>query len=195
MNKGKIQERRRFLLSNLLKGLFYLILLLGLFVLLRQFSTEDQRYAWFGPIYDNVVLVLSLFVLSEILFGIIPPEIFMLWSLETGMIGPYFPSIGILSLISYGAGYLNFSLGRWIRDKNWINRTRFPRLKKYSLLFEKFGGYLVVVASLTPLPFSAISLLSGVGGLVPKNYLLLSLFRILRYFLYAFVLTGIENLE
>lgn len=194
MNRKEIKERRQFLLNNLLKGLFYLVLLVGVFLLLRQFSTEDQRYAWFGPIYDNAVLVISLFILSEILFGIIPPEVFMLWSLETGMIGPYFFSIGILSLISYGAGFLNFNIGRWIRDKNWINRARFPRLKKYMRLFEKFGGYLVVVASLTPLPFSAISLLSGMGGLLPRNYLLLSLFRILRYFLYALILSGIDNL-
>ncbi|WP_162416616.1 YqaA family protein [Cyclobacterium roseum] len=194
MNRKEIKERRQFLLNNLLKGLSYLVLLVGVFLLLRQFSTEDQRYAWFGPIYDNAVLVISLFILSEILFGIIPPEVFMLWSLETGMIGPYFFSIGILSLISYGAGFLNFNIGRWIRDKNWINRARFPRLKKYMRLFEKFGGYLVVVASLTPLPFSAISLLSGMGGLLPRNYLLLSLFRILRYFLYALILSGIDNL-
>ncbi len=194
MNRKEIKERRQFLLNNLLKGLFYLVLLVGVFLLLRQFSTEDQRYAWFGPIYDNAVLIISLFVLSEILFGIIPPEVFMLWSLETGMIGPYFFSIGILSLISYGAGFLNFTIGRWIRDKNWINRTRFPRLKKYMRLFEKFGGYLVVVASLTPLPFSAISLLSGIGGLLPRKYLLLSLFRILRYFLYALILSGIDTL-
>lgn len=194
MDREKIKERRQFLISNLLKGLFYLVLLVGLFLLLRHFSTEDQRYAWFGTIYDNVVLVVGLFVLSEILFGIIPPEVFMLWSLETGMIGPYFFSIGILAMISYGAGFLNFSLGRWVRDKNWINRARFPRIKKYMGLFEKFGGYLVVVASMTPLPFSAISLLSGMGGLVPRKYLLLSLFRILRYFLYALVLFGVENL-
>lgn len=194
MNRKEIKERRQFLLNNLLKGLFYLVLLVGVFLLLRQFSTEDQRYAWFGPIYDNAILVISLFVLSEILFGIIPPEVFMLWSLETGMIGPYFFSIGILSLISYGAGFLNFNVGRWVRDKNWINRSRFPRLKKYMRLFEKFGGYLVVVASLTPLPFSAISLLSGMGGLLPRKYLLLSLFRILRYFLYALILSGIDTL-
>ncbi|WP_162342391.1 VTT domain-containing protein [Cyclobacterium salsum] len=194
MNRKEIKERRQFLLNNLLKGLFYLVLLVGVFLLLRQFSTEDQRYAWFGSIYDNAVLVISLFVLSEIFFGIIPPEVFMLWSLETGMIGPYFFSIAILSLISYGAGFLNFNIGRWIRDKNWINRARFPRLKKYMRLFEKFGGYLVVVASLTPLPFSAISLLSGIGGLLPRKYLLLSLFRILRYFLYALILSGIDTL-
>ncbi|WP_154856046.1 YqaA family protein [Cyclobacterium xiamenense] len=194
MATRKTRERAKFLLLNLLKSFFYLALLVGLFLLFRHFSTEEQRYAWFGSIYDNTVLVMGMFVLSEILFGIIPPEVFMLWSLETASIGPYFLSIGILSVISYGAGFLNFTLGRWVRDKDWISRTRFPRLRRYMRLFEKYGGYLVVVASITPLPFSAISLLSGVGGLHPRTYLLLSLFRILRYFVYASILTGIAGL-
>ncbi|WP_375584637.1 VTT domain-containing protein [Cyclobacterium xiamenense] len=194
MSSKKTRERARFLLVNLLKSFFYLALLVGLFMVFRHFSTEEQRYAWFGSVYDNPALVLGIFVGSEILFGIIPPEVFMLWSLETGSIGPYFISIAVLALISYGAGFLNFRLGDWIRDKDWVSPARFPQLKKYVHLFEKYGGYLVVVASITPLPFSAISLLAGVGGLNTRTYLLLSLFRILRYFAYAFILTGIDGL-
>jgi len=187
-------DKNKFLISNLLKGFFYLAILLGLFLLLRQFSSEEQRYAWFGSIYDDAVLVMGIFVLSEILFGIIPPEIFMLWSLETSLIGSYLPSIGVLSVISYGAGFFNFNLGKWIKDKKWISGVRFPRFHKYLRLFEKYGGHLVVVASISPLPFSAISLLSGMGGLPTKRYLLLSLFRIVRYFVYGIVLIGIDQL-
>lgn len=187
-------DKRKFLVSNVLKGFFYLAVLLILFLLLRQFSSEEERYSWFGSIYDDVPLVMGIFVLSEILFGIIPPEVFMLWSLETSLIGPYLFSIGILSVISYTAGYLNFNLGRWVKNKKWISGLRFPRLQRYLGLFEKYGGYLVVVASISPLPFSAISLLSGMGGLETRKYLLLSLFRIVRYFVYGIVLIGLNNL-
>ena len=60
-------------------------------------------------------------------FGIIPPGIFMLWSLETSLIGSYLPSIGVLSVISpMVAGFFNFNLGKWIKDKKWISGGTLP---------------------------------------------------------------------
>ncbi|MEX0883568.1 MAG: hypothetical protein WDZ72_08860, partial [Cyclobacteriaceae bacterium] len=55
-----VNEKRYFLISNLLKGIFYLILVLVVFLLLRKFSSEEQRYAWFGSIYNNLPLVMAL---------------------------------------------------------------------------------------------------------------------------------------
>ena len=184
--KDKLSEKSYFLVSNLVKGFFYLALLLGLYLALREFSTEDQRYSWFGSIYDNLPVVMALFVLSEIFFGIIPPEIFMLWSLETGLLGEYFLSIGYLSVISYFAGLFNFSIGRSLKGKDFIHKTKFPWVRKYLRLFRKYGAYLVVVGSISPLPFSAIALFCGMGNLEPKRYIWFSLFRILRFFVYAF---------
>lgn len=104
-------EKLRFLAKNLLKGFLYLGILVVLFFLLRQYFSEQERQEWFGVIYNNPYLVMTVFIGSEVLFGIIPPEVFMLWSLETGWIGPYFWSVGLLSIISYAAGYFNFNLG------------------------------------------------------------------------------------
>ena len=59
-------------------------------------------------------------------------------------------------------------------------------------MFDQYGGYLVIVASVTPIPFSAVALLAGAGGLDKTKYLLNSLFRILRYFVYAYILWQIE---
>ncbi|SHM34606.1 SNARE associated Golgi protein [Cyclobacterium lianum] len=194
MVRGIARERKHFLLSNLLKGFIYLAILLVLFLLLKQFSSEEQRYNWFGAIYDDTALIMFIFVVSELLFGIIPPEVFMLWSLETSLIGPYFFSIGVLSVISYAAGFFNFNLGRWAKDKKWIRRLGYPRFNKYLRMFRQYGGYLVIVASISPLPFSAISLLSGIGGLPLRKYLFLSLFRIVRYFAYGIALMGLDQL-
>lgn len=135
---------------------------------------------------------MTIFVGSEILFGIIPPEIFMLWSLETGWIGPYFVSIGILSVISYGAGFFNFSVGKLINHKSAFLKSRNKFISKYRMMFLKYGGYMVVVASVSPIPFSAISLLAGAGGMARKEYLLYSLLRIVRFFAYAYIIWRIE---
>jgi len=185
-------EKTDFLVRNILKGFFFLAILVLLFYLLRKGTTEEDRMLWFGSIYNNPMLVLALFVGSEIMFGIIPPEIFMLWSMETGYLGPYFLSIGTLSLISYAAGFLNFTIGKFLKGKvSWLNGDN-KYLKKYQRMFEKYGSYLVIVASVTPIPFSAVALLAGAGGLDKTKYLLNSLFRILRYFVYAYILWQIE---
>lgn len=176
----------------MLKGFFLLAILVLVLYLLRTGTTEEDRTAWFGPIYSNPVLVLAVFVASEIIFGIIPPEVFMLWSMETGYLGPYFLSIGTLSLISYAAGFLNFTIGKYLKGKvSWLNGEN-KYLKKYHKMFDQYGGYLVIVASVTPIPFSAVALLAGAGGLDKTKYLLNSLFRILRYFVYAYILWQIE---
>lgn len=185
-------EKTDFLVKNILKGFFFLAIFVLIFYLLRKGTTEEDRLLWFGSIYNNPYLVLAVFVGSEIIFGIIPPEIFMLWSMETGYLGPYFLSIGTLSLISYAAGFLNFNIGKFLKGKvSWLNGDN-KYLKKYHKMFDQYGGYLVIVASVTPIPFSAVALLAGAGGLDKTKYLLNSLFRILRYFVYAYILWQIE---
>ncbi|WP_245812735.1 YqaA family protein [Belliella buryatensis] len=175
------------------RGFILLAILILLFYLLRESMDESERLSRFGPIYNNTPLVLLIYIGSEILFGIIPPEVFMLWSLETGHIGPYFLSIGMLATISYAAGYFNFSLGSLLKEKLNLEKVKNKYVQKYLLLLQKFGAYLVIVASISPLPFSAIALMAGAGGMSRMKYTLYSLLRILRYFAYAYVLWLVEG--
>ncbi|RZS95854.1 VTT domain-containing protein [Cecembia calidifontis] len=186
-------DRLSFLIKNLAKGFLYLGVLVVLFFLIRQYFSEQERLEWFGAIYNNPYLVMTVFVGSEVLFGIIPPEIFMLWSLETGWIGPYFLSIGLLSVISYAAGYFNFNLGLIVNHRINFLQSKNRYIQKYMSLFSRYGAFLVLVASLTPLPFSLIALLGGAAGLEKRKYLGYSLLRILRFFAYAYVLWLIQR--
>ena len=76
-------------------------------------------------------------------------------------------------------------------NSKWLN-SKNKYLIKYREMFNQYGSYLVIVASVTPIPFSAVALLAGAGGLNKTIYLLYSLFRILRYFVYAYILWKIE---
>jgi membrane protein YqaA with SNARE-associated domain len=193
VKKPVLGEKVKFLIENILKGFLYLGVLVAIFFLLRNTFTEEQRLEWFGSIYNNPKLVMTLFVGSEILFGIIPPEIFMLWSLETGWLGPYFVSIGILSGISYCAGFFNFTIGRFINHNSTLLQSKNKFITKYRTMFSKYGAYMVIVASVSPIPFSAIALLGGAGGMSRREYLLHSLWRILRFFVYAYIIWKIES--
>ncbi|UJP66485.1 VTT domain-containing protein [Mongoliitalea daihaiensis] len=186
-------QKTKFMLYQVGKGFFFLGILVGIFFILRHLIGPETREEWFGAIYNNPTLVMLVFVTSEHLFGIVPPEIFMLWALETKSLGPYYLAILVLSVISYGAGWINFNLGRAISKRYDLEHANNRFIRKNLALIKEYGAYMVIVASISPLPFSAIALLAGSSGISQKKYLLNSLFRILRFFVYAYVLYKIQQ--
>ena len=187
-----LDKRYRFLIQGILRGLLAFGILIAVLFILRHGLSESERIAWIEPLYERPRLILALFVGSELLFGFIPPELFMLWSMQTAYLGPYAKSIVIFSLISYAAGSINFFIGRSLHRFGWLNQTG-KLFKKYQRLFETYGTQLVVVSAVSPIPFSLVSLLAGAGGLEPRKYLINSLYRFPRYFLYAYMLWRIEG--
>lgn len=141
-----------------------------------------------GPIYDRPTIVYLVFLASEVIFGIIPPEFFMIWSLKDELLADYVYDIIGLSTISYVAGIIGFGIGAYLKN------TRFYRIMKVRVFgkFEKhlnnYGGFLVIVAALTPLPFSGIAMLVGSVHYSFRKYLWFSLFRFLRFIAYGFVI-------
>ncbi|MEP1033925.1 VTT domain-containing protein [Ekhidna sp.] len=186
-NQNELPDRRRFLIKNLLRGFLWLAVIVIGFIYLRKnydFSLETVL----GPVYDQPTVVYFIFLASEVIFGIIPPEFFMIWSLRNELLMAYINNVTALSAISYVAGIIGFGIGAYLKN------TRFYRVMKYRVFgkFEKhlnnYGGFLVVVAALTPLPFSGIAMLVGSVHYSFKKYLWFSLFRFLRFFAYGIVI-------
>ncbi len=187
MNHSELPDRRRFLIRNLLRGFLWLAVIVIGFIYLRKnydFSLETVL----GPVYDQPTVVYFIFLASEVIFGIIPPEFFMIWSLRNELLMAYINNVIALSAISYAAGIIGFGIGAYLKN------TRFYRIMKYRVFgkFEKhlnnYGGFLVVVAALTPLPFSGIAMLVGSVHYSFKKYLWFSLFRFLRFLAYGIVI-------
>ncbi|MEP0986402.1 VTT domain-containing protein [Ekhidna sp.] len=186
-NSKELPGKRRFLLKNLLRGFVWLAIIVIAFIYARKnynFSLETVL----GPVYDQPTIVYLIFLASEVIFGIIPPEFFMIWSLRNEMLLAYINNIIALSAISYVAGIIGFGIGAYLKN------TRFYRIMKIRVFgkFEKhlnnYGGFLVVVAALTPLPFSGIAMLVGSVHYSFKKYLWFSLFRFLRFLVYGIVI-------
>ncbi|WP_420317416.1 VTT domain-containing protein [Ekhidna sp.] len=183
----ELPDKRRFLIRNLLRGFLWLAVIVIAFIYARKnydFSMETVL----GPVYDRPTIVYLIFLASEVIFGIIPPEFFMIWSLRGEDLLLYVNNIIALSAISYVAGIIGFGIGAYLKN------TRFYRIMKIRVFgkFEKhlnnYGGFLVVVAALTPLPFSGIAMLVGSVHYSFKKYLWFSLFRFLRFLAYGIVI-------
>ena len=183
----ELPDRRRFLLRNLLRGFLWLAVIVIAFIYARK-NYDFTLETVLGPVYDRPTVVYFIFLASEVIFGIIPPEFFMIWSLRSEVLSNYISNIIALSAISYVAGIIGFGIGAYLKN------TRFYRIMKIRVFgkFEKhlnnYGGFLVVVASLTPLPFSGIAMLVGSVHYSFKKYLWFSLFRFLRFLAYGIVI-------
>lgn len=133
------------------------------------------------------MLIYFIYCVSEFVFGIIPPEMFMIWAVNNEG-SYYFFHLALLAGISYGMGYLTFLIGRRFYKHEFFKRFRNVFLKEQWPQLKKYGLFLIIVAALTPIPWSASCLLVGSSGYPSKRYLKYALTRFLRYAVYGFII-------
>lgn len=174
-----------FFVKNLLKGLLGLAIIVIAYSLLQRYTEVDKFIDYLG---NWPVMVYLVFITSEVVFGIIPPELFMIWSLNNGLFDSYVLDVALLSAISYLAGILGYQIGKYMLGFSWTASFMNRYVHRYKNLLNRYGGFLIFVGAVTPVPFSAICMLMG-GTQYPFNrFLLISLARFLRYAIYAWVI-------
>ena len=180
------QEKTFFLLKNLAKGLSWLAVLVIGFILFKHYLGDtEQVIREFG---NKPILIYSIYFVSEIVVGIIPPELFMMWSLELGEARNYISDIALLSIISYLAGIATFYFGHYFNQTIIYRYIRKKYLQKYEIMFMKFGGFLIFVAAITPVPYSGVCMLMGAVNYPTKKFFIISLTRFIRFALYGYIL-------
>jgi membrane protein YqaA with SNARE-associated domain len=131
------------------------------------------------------LLILSLFLTSETLFGLIPPDFFIVWAntFEHNMI-----LLTVLAVLSYSGGIIAHSIGYNLRKipKVYIFFER--RFSGHYSEIEKFGSILIVISALFPLPYSTITMVAGAMKYPVKKLFLFGIARILRFYIYAIFL-------
>lgn len=184
----KISPRIQFLINYGLKGFIWLLIILGAYFLFKELVISHTPDAWMDKIYAQPTMVYIVYCLSEFLFGIIPPELFMIWAINKDTFTHYFLNLAFFASVSYLMGYATFLIGRFFYNHDGLKRFRNTLLKEHWPLLKKYGLFLIIVAALTPLPWAAISLLVGSAGYPSKRYLKYALFRILRFAIYGYII-------
>ncbi len=178
-------DRNRFFWKNMLRGWVWLAVILGFFILLEVL--EFDYYRLLTPFYDRPFILYGLYALSEFLFGIIPPEFFMVWARGFGDPLRYAGIVFFLAVLSYVAGVTGYFIGRWLGHTDAFRRLEERRLAKVIPLVRRFGLYLVIIAALTPVPFSATCMVAGSVRLSFRRFLLFAAMRFLRFALYGWI--------
>lgn len=182
-----LPDKNKFLLRNLAKGLVWLAIIVLGYVYLRK-NHDFTLESVLGPLYDNPTAIYLIFLSSETIFGIIPPEFFMIWSLRSGSLVNYINNIIALSTISYISGVIGFGIGAYLKNTRFYRQMKRSIFGKFEKHLNNYGGFLVVVAALTPIPFSGIAMLVGSVHYSFRKYLWISLFRFVRFIVYGIVI-------
>lgn len=187
----KEETPSRFLLKNLLRGLIWFAVIITAYILVQ--SELEIYEAQINKIGDNMVLLLSVFTVSEIIFGILPPEIFMLIWQTKGILSEYIINLGILTLISYAAGVLGYFIGYYFSKTGTFKKIYNKYLQPYESKLKRYGGFLVIVGAVTPIPYSATCMLAGTIKYPFNTFLLICITRIIRFAVYGWMVWSFPN--
>lgn len=175
-----------FLLSNFIKILITIALIILAALFVNHFIIKISDIPYFLINNFSFPIVMVFFLISESIMGMIPPDIFILW---VSKMDYFYLMVGLLGFISYIGGFNAYFLGVLIR--------RIPKIKKRVEIFysdhidkiKKWGGVFIIIAALFPIPYAIACSLSGLLKYPVHRLLYLGLFRIARFYIYAFLIS------
>jgi membrane protein YqaA with SNARE-associated domain len=177
-----------FVKSSIGKALLPILIFIALLWLIHEFFFDFNDLFISITTTFNPLTILGVFFASESLLGLIPPEIFIAWADKTEM--PVF-FLSVLAVLSYVGGIISFFIGKTISNMPSIYNYLEVKMEKHVKMIRKWGGFLIVVGALLPIPFSITSIAAGLIHYKFKNYLLFGLLRFVRFYLYALVIFNV----
>ena len=129
--------------------------------------------------------VLIFFFVSETLLGLVPPEIFIAWSKKTP--DPIL-NLAILATLSYCGGLVSYFIGKTALRIKSVKEYLEVKMAKNLKNTRKWGGILILVGALFPLPFSIACIAAGMIKYPFNKVIFFGLFRFIRFAIYAWAI-------
>ena len=179
-----------FIVNSLKKSAIPVILIIfGLYLVNEYVFTIDDGLEFLTQTFSRTG-VLIVFFISETLLGLIPPEIFIGWSKKTA--SPIL-NLSILATLSYTGGILSYFIGKTIQKITTVKNYLEIKMAKHLKNTGKWGGFLILIGALLPVPFSITCVAAGMIKYPLKGVLLFGLFRFVRFALYAWAIFNVVN--
>jgi membrane protein YqaA with SNARE-associated domain len=132
--------------------------------------------------------VFAVFFASESILGLIPPEIFIAWCNQYEY--PWL-FLSILAVLSYLGGIISYFFGRGIANIPSVFVYLEVKMAKHIKNMRKWGGLLIIVGALLPLPFAISSIAAGIIKFPFGSYLVFGSLRFVRFVIYGLIIFGI----
>ncbi|MEL0456347.1 VTT domain-containing protein [Flavobacteriaceae bacterium SZ-1-7] len=166
------------------KALPYIIGIIAVIYILNHFFDINAALVHLTEVLPAYG-VLTFFFVSETLLGLVPPEIFIAWAGK--MYAPWL-YLTVLAILSYSGGLLAYWMGRSITKTPTVHNYLEVKMEKQLKNSRKWGGFLIVVGALLPLPFSISCIAAGIIEFPFKNVMLYGSLRLLRFLIYGLVI-------
>ncbi len=166
-----------------------ILIIFGLYLVNEYVFTIDDGLEFLTQTFSRTG-VLIVFFISETLLGLIPPEIFIAWSKKTAT--PIL-NLSILATLSYIGGILSYFIGKTIQKITTVKNYLEIKMAKHLKNTGKWGGFLILIGALLPVPFSITCVAAGMIKYPLKGVVLFGLFRFVRFALYAWAIFNVVN--
>jgi len=181
----KITRFYSFLKTSAYQGLFMVVVFVLLLMAVNFFIIDINLMIHNIVEKYSPTIVILCFLLSESILGLIPPEIFILWSSKSA--NPYLFLFG-LATASYIGGSVSYFIGTRISLMPNVSKHIEKRIKQHIINLRAWGGAFIILGALSPIPHSLVSIGAGLIDYKFKYYLLWSLFRYLRFVIYYLII-------
>jgi len=179
-----------FVLSSLKKAFFPILIFIVSLILFNNYVYNINDGLHLITTTFSKYEILIVFFISETLLGLIPPEIFIAWSKKTS---DPITNLAILATLSYVGGILTYFIGKAILKMKIVKDYFENKMAKHIKNTSKWGGLLIVVGALLPIPFSITCLACGMIKYPLKGVLLFGSLRFVRFALYGVVVFNVVN--
>ncbi|MGC1205133.1 MAG: VTT domain-containing protein [Flavobacteriaceae bacterium] len=176
-----------FVWQSVKKALPYIIVfVIGIYVLNHFFSINKAliHLTETLPVYG----VLIFFFVSETILGLVPPEMFIAWA---GKMNYSWLYLTVLAFLSYFGGLLSYWIGQFITKIPSVHNYLEVKMEKQLQNSRKWGGFLIIVGALLPLPFSISCMAAGLIEFPFKNVVVYGSLRLLRFAIYGLIIFNV----
>lgn len=170
----------------------YLLLILIIFLLGRNLVDFNSFFKGIiAHLSDQFVILLFFF--SESIAGMIPVDLFVIW---THKFDKPLPWLALLGALSYAGGVISYGIGLWISRRPRIKAFTERRLKAYMGFVHKWGGAFIVIAALFPFtPFSLVVIAVTLFKYPFRSFLLFALARLFRFMIQGIIFFDVLKLD
>lgn len=177
-----------YLWTNLKKASLPIIIFIAALVLINKYVININDLLKLLTANYSDVTIFTVFFLSESFLGLIPPDFFIAWTKNTSAPITY---LSILATLSFLGGIVAYISGKAMllipSFKTYMEEKASAHIKN----MRKWGGFLIAVGALLPLPFAIACFAAGMIRFPFRNFILFSLIRFLRYIIYGYAIFSI----
>lgn len=174
-----------FIWENTKKAIMPLLIIVGILVFINYRVMSITEMLLYVTQNFSKTFIFSLFFASESFLGLLPPDIFIAWTKTTEHPLLY---LSFLAMLSYLGGVISYFYGRSLLLVPKINEYLEGRMSKHIRNMQKWGGFLIAVGALLPLPFAMACLAAGMIKFSQKQFFAFAALRVLRFVIYGFAI-------